>query len=249
MKSSPGSAPDSAHDEVFHPFCPRCRYDLATLPDGPCPECGTPFTLAHLKLAPKRRPPRTALAGLRAAAWALGWFGGALFLASVFDGEHADEISFLWAWVSLAWVVRHDIARSPLFAFLATFVPATECVSLSGQIDLMQNYPPTFARASIYLCAMLAGVVLICSRRARCLRASWAGLICGVGAPVFLYATQGLANHQRWSIWPDIRWWQPYSNFPFTNEKAAWIGAGITLAGMLTALVPPNLAKRDKKSN
>jgi len=30
-------------DDEFPIFCRACEYDLRGLPDGPCPECGTPF--------------------------------------------------------------------------------------------------------------------------------------------------------------------------------------------------------------
>ena len=35
-------------EDVFPVYCPRCRYDLRTLPDGPCPECGRPFDRGRL---------------------------------------------------------------------------------------------------------------------------------------------------------------------------------------------------------
>jgi hypothetical protein len=43
--------PSSPHRSV----CPTCQYDLARLPDGRCPECGTPFTHAQLEDASRAR--------------------------------------------------------------------------------------------------------------------------------------------------------------------------------------------------
>lgn len=37
-----------APPQGFRARCPRCRYDLAGLPDSKCPECGLPFTLRGL---------------------------------------------------------------------------------------------------------------------------------------------------------------------------------------------------------
>lgn len=42
---------DAALPEMppFVPTCPYCRYDLSTLPDGACPECGAQFQYAALR--------------------------------------------------------------------------------------------------------------------------------------------------------------------------------------------------------
>ncbi len=39
----------TAHTPPFVPHCPYCHYDLSTLPDGPCPECGAQFEYAILR--------------------------------------------------------------------------------------------------------------------------------------------------------------------------------------------------------
>lgn len=41
-------------DDRREPYCPRCGYCLLFLPERRCPECGRPFTLREIGVAPER---------------------------------------------------------------------------------------------------------------------------------------------------------------------------------------------------
>lgn len=232
------------------PTCPACRYELSNLPDGPCPECGRAFTLQELRAAHGRRRSFDSRALLIAIAWTLFWFVVAVFLSSVTGESHFKLVILAWTWMSLAWVFRRELGRSPMIAFALTFVPAAVCTWVSGDTQPTSANPRGFQFLPITLAACLTAVTLAgataATLRPAAALAAWGGALSATGIVVAYLAFAGLAEGRTWSVWPDMRLWQPYLNYPFTNTEAAMIGSALAIFGLILPLAPkfPTLFNR-----
>lgn len=110
----------------WQPRCPRCGYPLASVADGPCPECGTPFSISLLRAAHLQRDPRP---------WVrrLSWFEGvgAVLIAACYcayvgtQSEHVRPLLLVFngglAGVVTASVVLTYVQRITLAVGVALF--------------------------------------------------------------------------------------------------------------------------------
>lgn len=74
-------------------YCPRCDYNLHGLPDGDCPECGTPFEVEQLKLS------RVA-----------------------YKGSFKDVVGTLIGWPMMVWLAVIPVVGMILLPFVMLFV-------------------------------------------------------------------------------------------------------------------------------
>jgi hypothetical protein len=221
--------------EGFTPLCPDCRYDLAGLLDGRCPECGLRFThdgLRRLWIARRRaKADRWKTFGRIALGVALllpgcliskdspAGLAFALFFWSVCAG--------VWAWTNRSWWIAHSYF---LLIFLAPLLFMTITVAAT----------PFGLVASCVLGAMACGVAWMSLR--------WSPLISGIAllgvvvAPLSLVAllmliesSGDMAAGRYWSSFdqPTPHGWCALPA-PQSHRIALWLFA---VAGAVAAVV------------
>ncbi|MFZ2875348.1 MAG: hypothetical protein WAZ94_12820 [Phycisphaerales bacterium] len=128
--------------------CPTCTYDLAGIPDGPCPECGTPFSREAIALEQSLRTANRSMSIRRGFA-ALS-LGGSVALCVMCRpwGEADNGLVAFWgmlAWgLALLWLfgVLPRLAGSPLGALWLLF-PAIAVPTGFHGVGLIFALPPS----------------------------------------------------------------------------------------------------------
>lgn len=222
---------------AFVPTCLTCRYDLSTLPDGRCPECGQPFTLIDLidRHAKARRFDGRALA--LTIGWTLLWCFVAFTLSAMIGEASLKPIILACAWMSLAWVFRRELARTRGRTFVFTLLPAAFLVVGASDAGFTNAHPRGVHFLPVMLPACFAAISLawrvVPARRSSSLVAACSGILLGAGVTITYLARKALAQGRTWSVWPDLRSWQPYPNYPFTNSEAGAIGIALAVIGLM----------------
>jgi hypothetical protein len=233
--SSPDSEASALLDAGFLPACPECRYDLRSLPDGPCPECGRPFNYNGLlaNYLRKRTRPRSDLLLL------LAIFLSVVKLAAP-AGQGLVFVDFLVCCVALVWIVRH---RASLWGdkprrLLWLLIPA-------GSIGIGYLSTP-LAIVALPLSGILIFGILRLALRSTAQAATIFGIAAAPIALVLGAAISFRAVLSRragyWSTWdspwPRERWshLQPAYARVMTNTEVLRIGQAMIVLSILLAL-------------
>ena len=224
--NEPAPPPPDQDSQGFVPRCTSCRYDLSGIPEGVCPECGTPFQLTALRqswFAPQMKRPVDPR-------WLLGSF---VVLSIVCLPQHNPETP--WAnnadnsaraatiWVlALAWLVadRNRIFRGRGLATLWLIVPLTQIMAAM----MLANSHAELAELGLLAGSGAAGAtiawLLTSGRRAAPLLTVFALI---VGAPGLLLGPVWWMNNWWWTPFNDPRAGQAqvYSQYPLTRVDIA----------------------------
>jgi hypothetical protein len=130
----------------WRPHCTRCRYPLASIPDGACPECGTPFSISLLRAAHLQREPRSWLNRV-------SWFeaAGTILLAACYWAYISSQDELVRAYL----LVFNGSLAALLFAFVV--LKHLRWMSLASGVVLFASvlwlYPVAIAdRERWYIC-------------------------------------------------------------------------------------------------
>ncbi|MFN7020242.1 MAG: hypothetical protein ACK4WH_02800 [Phycisphaerales bacterium] len=220
----------------FIPECPACGYELTGLPDGPCPECGTGFTLDALRRAWLNPPAR---------AWTMPPF--ALMILSY--------LLCLFPPTQSRWSGRADADYEPfviiMVLLLAGLWAAWRFESLRRDPRHLLWLLPPIARSVWALCWFTNDAGLAVAMLGTMLGASALGVALFrlprftswvIGAVTWVCLTLvafvmladafgGLARVETWSDWPDPRPGQVHDQYPLRNDELLLI-ATVTLTAM-----------------
>lgn len=239
MQGSP--KPIETTERGFSPACPTCKYDLSGIPEGKCPECGGAFTLAGL-MALHNRPrfkwPLAVLAGL----WSIGWLVACVYIESSLRDEQPPAIALFWIGICLLWVFRREMTGASAIAFPAVALAAALA---SGALAGTSMQTPTSGSERLRTYLLAACIALILAwlatppRRLGPLLSALGACPFGVGCIMALQSGFGLARNEHWSVWADVRPWQPFIQYPLSNPEAFIVGISLALMGLALALVLP----------
>lgn len=224
----------------FIPTCPSCGYELARLLNGMCPECGAVFDREALYAAHLlRRAERERVLNLiRPTSWSLfviivGCAGGL---------GNSDQGTVFFRWVvlgSILFLVRKPMYRSRWLTIL--LVGGSMGLVLLGWKLRMSPYGGA-AEGLAYLWSLLGWSAALCAAPAlfgrwRWMLWAWASLLVGIGTTIGSSGMLGVLEHEHWSGWFDLRWWDPYLQYPMSNSDATRFGGSIVLIGLVMMLV------------
>jgi len=171
-----------------------------------------------------------------AAGWTLLWFCVALALNASFGERHSGIIILAWIWTSLLWVVRREAGRSPIVSFLLNCLPAALLTNVARDMGPWAFNPRGVRDLPnlilVYLFALTVARCATTVKRLSAVLAAWGGVAFGAGSVIAYFAHVGAADGREWSDWSDIRWWQPYANYPFANSEAIGIGYSLIFIGV-----------------
>lgn len=228
-------APPIIAPSGFKPICPGCRYDLSGSPDGPCPECGEPFShqgLISAELA--RQENRSEPHVLLVIALAIG-------LAPCFwvpeAGMQSLVLIIMWGLVGV-WMYKCStllLQTAPVLSlWLIIPVLRTGAVFLALPVPLLT--------ASVTLTLVLAIIIYSYRRQPIPTVRTLAIVLCAplllLGGALVYYSLAGLGAGRHWSefdypFWGHINYpWNPQRALPYTTL----LYLGITF--ILLALVP-----------
>lgn len=199
------------------PPCPTCRYDLSGLPDGRCPECGTPFTAAQLLAAPTRRE---FLSDKGADLLIIVAVALPLTCVSTTLDEAVSLTVATWA-LALVWYLLRERAiragRTGLLLWL--LLPAVQTTILA-----MQTREPALP---LFAFGAGVGIFAVDGALSRGRALAWrflfsvpAGGLLTLGSWMFVENLIDLLAGHHWSAWFD----SPYdsSQYPPTTREAVW---------------------------
>lgn len=216
----PAMAPDG-----FTPRCTKCKYDLSGLPDGPCPECGQPFSLSALiaaALVKEKLPPGNLYLalGLSLAAAPFFWYREAYLQIMI--------LSIMWC-LTLAWLGfrRKRLANQDVAHLLWIIIPIIRTVAV-------------ILETSAALPAAIVGLIAIAAvaafTYARNPIATVRSLTIGYCLPMFVVSIwllvpsiSGLAGGHYWS-YLDYPFWSRF-RYPFLPRTRVMPNLHVLYAG------------------
>ena len=225
MTESPLPTPD-AQVPGFIPRCAACRYDLSGIPEGVCPECGTPFRISELRrawLAPqlKRKiDPRWLLAACVALSALCPPQHNGMY-PNANDIDNSGRATVVWL-LAIAWMIadRHRIFRGSGLSTLWLVVPLVHIMVAM----LIANVHADLQGLGMFAGSGIGGAciawALTKQRRAAPLLAAVALI---VGAPSVILGPIWWFNNWWWTPFSDPRWGQAqvYKQYPLTREDIA----------------------------
>ena len=247
--SEPTPPTPDAQEAGFIPRCTECRYDLSGIPEGVCPECGTPFQIAELRRAwfapqlKRKIDPRWLLVGCVALSVLCPPPHNPLY---PFDNDRDNSGRAMVVWLlAIAWMIadRHRIFRGSGLTTLWLVVPL---VHIMFAIMMYANSHTDVQELGIFAGSGFVGAIiawiLTSQRRVAPLLAVFALIL---GAPSVLLGPIWRFNNWWWTPFNDPRAAQAqvYSQYPLTRDDIApyvWpvfiFAVALAIAAIWTAL-------------
>ncbi len=235
----------------FIPRCTECRYDLSGIPEGVCPECGTPFQLAALRqswFAPqlKRKvDPRWLLAGCMAlSVLCPPQHNPTMPLAN--NADNSGRATAIWI-LALAWLLadRNRIFRGTGLMTLWLTVPLTHVMVAMLIANSGANLEELEIFAGSGFGFALLAWILTKRRRMAPLLATFALIS---GAPSLLLGPIWRFNNWWWTPFSDPRWGQAqvYRQYPLTREEIAPYVWSVFIAAVVLGIAAVWCASADR---